>query len=253
MKIPKEEIVWNIQELDEVDSTNDFLLESSRKGAKQGTVIYADSQKKGRGRFGRIWHSPKGEGLYFSYLLKPELAKDKLHLLSLASGLGVAEGLNEFCNTKNKTLALGLKWPNDIRISKKKVGGILCEIEIDRENNTSVIVGIGINTNMIINRLPENLQNITTSLKNEGLGMIENKKLLYILLQKQKELYNELKNFGFENILERWMSFCDSLGEEVLMKGGKIKGKIIKINSKGHLVVKRDDGEILEIFSSEII
>ena len=52
MKIPKEEIVWNIQELDEVDSTNDFLLESSRKGAKQGIVIYADSQKKGKGRFG---------------------------------------------------------------------------------------------------------------------------------------------------------------------------------------------------------
>ncbi len=253
MKTPKKELVWNIQEFDEVDSTNDLLLDSSRKGAKQGMVIYANSQKKGRGRFGRTWYSPKGDGLYFSYLLKPKLTKEKLHLLSLVFGLGVAEGLNEFSNMRNKTLALGLKWPNDIRIFKKKVGGILCEIEIDKENNPSVIVGIGINTNMIVNRGPENLQNITTSLKNEGLGMIENKKLLYVLLEKQKELYNEFINFGFENILVRWMSFCDSLGEEVFVKDRKIKGKIIKINSKGHLIVKSDGGEMLEIFSSEII
>ena len=66
----KRELIWNIQEYSEVDSTNDVLLTRSREGAKEGFVIYAHSQTKGRGRFGRTWHSPKGDGLYFSYLLK---------------------------------------------------------------------------------------------------------------------------------------------------------------------------------------
>ena len=249
----KRELIWNIKEYSEVDSTNDVLLTRSREGAKEGVVIYAHSQTKGRGRFGRTWHSPKGDGLYFSYLLKPKLAKEQLHLLSLTFGLGIAEGLYEFSSKKNKPLTLGLKWPNDIRIQKKKIGGILCEIEIDKENNPSVIVGIGINTNLIVEKLPENLHKDTTSLNNEGLGIIENKKLLDLLLKKQKQLYNELTNIGFRNISQRWMSFCDSLEEEVTLKDRQIKGKIIKINEKGYLVIKNDSGKLLEIFSNEII
>lgn len=250
--MPKE-IIWKIQEYTEVDSTNDMILNSSRNGAKEGLVIYAKSQKKGRGRLGRTWHSPKGDGLYFSYLLRPKLEKEKLHLLSLSSGLAVAEGLYEFSNKKNSSLSIGLKWPNDIRINKKKIGGILCEIEIDKNNNPSVTVGIGLNTNMPISNLPEKLHRKSTSLKNEGLGEIENKKLLYLLLEKQKQLYNELIYCGFEGIQTRWTSFCDSLGEQVSIKEGEIKGKIVKINSNGHLVIQKHTGELLAISSNEII
>ena len=249
----KEELIWNVQEYKEVESTNDLILDSSRQGAKEGLVIYANSQKKGRGRLGRTWHSPKRDGLYFSYLLRPKLAKEKLHLLSLSSGLAVAEGLQQFSNTKNIPLSIGLKWPNDIRINKKKIGGILCEIEIDKKNNPAVTIGIGVNTNMIVSNLPENLHKNTTSLKNEGLGEIENKKLLYVLLEKQKQLYNELLYVGFEKIQERWTGLCDSIGEQVSIEESKDEGRIVKLNSNGYLVIQRDTGELLEIFSNEIL
>ena len=106
---------------------------------------------------------------------------------------------------------------------------------------------------MIVEKLPENLHKDTTSLNNEGLGIIENKKLLDLLLKKQKQLYNELTNIGFRNISQRWITFCDSLEEEVTLKDRQIKGKIIKINEKGYLVIKKDSGKLLEIFSNEII
>ncbi|MED5579706.1 MAG: biotin--[acetyl-CoA-carboxylase] ligase [Nitrospinota bacterium] len=249
----KKELIWNVQEYKEVESTNDIILDSSRQGAKEGLVVYAYSQKKGRGRLGRTWYSPKRDGLYFSFLLRPKLSKEKLHLLSLSSGLGVAEGLQKFSNIKNKPLSIGLKWPNDIRVNKKKIGGILCEIEIDKEKNPAVTIGIGVNTNMNVRNLPDDLRKNTTSLKNEGLGEIENKKLLYTLLEKQKQLYNELICTGFEKIQARWTSFCDSIGERVYIKESKDEGRIVKINSNGHLVIQKEAGELLEIFSNEII
>ena len=113
---------WRVETIDEASSTNDLLSARARKGEAEGLVIQAISQTKGRGRRGRSWFSPPGSGLYFSALFRPHGETGISPVMTLLLGVAVAEGLREATG-----LRIGLKWPNDLRVDGKKIGGILCE------------------------------------------------------------------------------------------------------------------------------
>jgi BirA family biotin operon repressor/biotin-[acetyl-CoA-carboxylase] ligase len=105
-----------------VSSTNTLLLASAAEGAPEGTVYLADEQTAGRGRSDHSWHSASGEGLYLSALVKPSLPLRDALLLSLATGLAAAHAIGEVTNLK-----IDLRWPNDLMLAGKKLGGILVE------------------------------------------------------------------------------------------------------------------------------
>ena len=113
---------WRIETIEEASSTNDLVSARARQGEASGLVVRAISQTKGRGRQGRSWFSPPGGGLYFSALLRPDGEPGISSLLTLILGVAAAEGLREATG-----LRIGLKWPNDLRVDGKKIGGILCE------------------------------------------------------------------------------------------------------------------------------
>jgi len=125
----------------EVQSTNDLALARAAGGAPAGTVIVADAQHAGRGRFGRLWHSPPDAGLYLSAVLRAESWAETLSLVTMAAGVAVVKGLRAATG-----LEAELKWPNDVVIGRpwRKIAGILSEtvssVQVD-----AVVVGIGIN------------------------------------------------------------------------------------------------------------
>ena len=122
------------------DSTNTDALEAARRGAPHGSVYLTDEQLAGRGRGNHGWQSAGGEGLYVSVLLRPEIPAARLPLLPLAVGLAAAEAIRAVAG-----LAVDLRWPNDLLIGERKVGGILVESKIEGQTGGFAVVGIGIN------------------------------------------------------------------------------------------------------------
>lgn len=147
--------------LQQTDSTNRVAKEQALAGAASGSVVWADSQLGGKGQHGRSFASPKG-GLYFSLIVRPALLPERLPLLTLATGLACREVL-----ARDYDLDAKLKWPNDLFLQGKKVGGILCETFFETQMvpmQATVIIGVGINCNNTPEDFPAELRPLVTTL-----------------------------------------------------------------------------------------
>jgi BirA family biotin operon repressor/biotin-[acetyl-CoA-carboxylase] ligase len=158
------------------DSTNADALEAARCGAPHGSVYFADEQLAGRGRGGHDWQSPAGEGLYVSVLLRPPIPAARLPLLPLAAGLAAAEAIHSVAG-----LIVDLRWPNDLLLGPRKVGGILVESKIEGQTAGFAVVGIGINVHQ--RAFDPGLSTPATSLDLESGRPISRQLLLLSLLE----------------------------------------------------------------------
>lgn len=172
-----------IEKIKTISSTNQKAKELAQKGAEPWTVVVADEQTAGYGKEKVSWFSPKG-GLYFSIIL-PKSQIEDLQTLTVLAAFIIAKTIKN-----NFSLEPLIKLPNDVLIKQKKVAGILTENIIGKEIKTSVI-GIGLNTN--IDRFPEELEKIATSLKIESGKEVDNKNFLEQIL---KELKEQLKTIS---------------------------------------------------------
>jgi BirA family biotin operon repressor/biotin-[acetyl-CoA-carboxylase] ligase len=157
------------------DSTNSDALAAARAGAPHGAVYFADEQLAGRGRGDHAWHSAAGQGLYVSILLRPSSAANRLPLLPLAAGLAAAQAIHVATS-----LSVDLRWPNDLLIGPRKVGGILVEARIEAGNVAFAVVGIGINVHQ--RDFPADVSTPATSLDLEASSRISRQSLLIELL-----------------------------------------------------------------------
>jgi BirA family biotin operon repressor/biotin-[acetyl-CoA-carboxylase] ligase len=132
----------DVRWLPSIGSTNRYLLQEARAGAAEGTVVMADHQEEGRGRLDRTWVAPPGSSLLVSVLLLPELPLERLHLLTSIVALAAADA----CETEAR-VAAGLKWPNDLVVGSRKLGGILAETLLEGSRARAVVVGLGLNVN----------------------------------------------------------------------------------------------------------
>lgn len=156
-------------------STNTDALTAARGGAPHGSVYLADEQQAGRGRGGHGWHSAAGEGLYVSALLRPQIPAARMPLLPLAAGLAAAEAIRSAAN-----LPIDLRWPNDLLLGPRKVGGILVESNT-QETGAFAVVGIGINVHQ--RGFPAALSTPATSLDIEAGMRLSRQRLLVFLLK----------------------------------------------------------------------
>src|SRR5262249_47625594 len=146
---------------EEVDSTQRLARDLARGGADEGTTVIAERQTAGRGRMGRQWHSPAGENVYCSVVLRPPLAPGAVPCLALVVGLAVIDAVRAVAG-----LAAALKWPNDVLLEGRKVAGILTELDAEVERVHFVIAGIGVNVN--VTDFPPELAHKATSLRLAG-------------------------------------------------------------------------------------
>ena len=133
-------VPWAITEFDEIDSTNSWLVARAREGAAHGTVARADFQTAGRGRLDRTWEAPRGVSLLTSILLTPRVAVEHLPLVTASVALAASRGLTRLCG-----LTPSVKWPNDLIVNDRKLGGILAELVDIVDGFPRVVVGVGLN------------------------------------------------------------------------------------------------------------
>ena len=240
---------WRVETIDEASSTNDLVSARARQGEASGLVIQAISQTKGRGRQGRSWFSPPGSGLYFSALLRPDGETGISPVMTLLLGVAAAEGLREATG-----LRIGLKWPNDLRVDGKKIGGILCEYISPPNRPPSVVAGVGVNLTTRETDFPPELRESASSIFLSGGRVPDAEHLLHLLLGRIAFWYKEYESNGFPPIRNHWLRLCDHLEEKISVRVGdeKFFGKNNGIDQTGRLLLEKPDGSIERINSGEV-
>ncbi|HXN21530.1 MAG TPA: biotin--[acetyl-CoA-carboxylase] ligase [Candidatus Dormibacteraeota bacterium] len=231
-----------------IDSTNRVALQLGHEGEPHGTVVLAEEQTAGRGRAGRVWHSERASGIYMTVLMRPGISPADAPLLTLLAGLSVRDAIQEQAG-----ITPDLRWPNDLLLNGKKLGGILTEMHAEPERVQFVIIGIGLNVNHA--RMPENLSEIATSLRMESGRSHSRLELAVKLLGKLESYYNQFLENGPQAILDRFAEVSTfALGKRVRIANSRetFTGTTAGLASNGLLRVKREDGRTETVISGDV-
>jgi len=230
---------YEVIRLGVVGSTNDVARGLASEGWPEWTIVVAERQTSGRGRFGREWISPPG-GLWFSIILRPGLAPEDLQLLPLLAALAVAKTLNGLYG-----LEAEIRWPNDVLIRGRKICGILVENSFSGDKILFSIVGIGINANFRLEELPGGVRERATTLLEELGRPVDLEELLSSTISSFRSCYEALSRGDKSGLLgeaEKLMGFP----AEVVLSGGGLtsSGLAVGLAGDGSLLVELPDGTI---------
>ncbi len=210
-----------------LDSTNAQALREISSGLPAPFIILAEQQSAGRGRRGRKWVSPFAQNIYYSLVLRVDGGMRQLEGLSLVVGLAVLGALRDFGDFE-----AGLKWPNDILVGNKKIAGILLELVGDPADVCHVVIGIGVNVNMIV---ASDVDQAWTSVRLET-GCTINRNTLIIALSRSLEMYlSRHEALGFAPIRAEWELNHLWQGREVSLMAGthQVDGTVLGIDQQG--------------------
>lgn len=248
-RLPERRVVGrDIQVFQETSSTNDVAEKLARDGVAEGVVIFAESQTKGRGRLGRKWLSPAGQGLWFSVLLRPSLPPSSATQLTIAAATAVARALRT-----ETGLAPQIKWPNDILLRGKKVTGILTELGAELDRVRYVIIGIGVDVN--VTEFPPELAPVATSLAAEAGRRFVRAEIAAAILRELDADYARITAGGFGALAEEWERQCVTLGQRVRIHIGErtVVGRAESLDNDGALLLRTEHGRIERIIGGDVV
>ena len=240
-----------------VTSTMDLAHALAQEGAPEGTLIWAKRQEQGRGRLGRIWESPEG-GIYCSVMVRPQRPAADIPQLSLLMGLSAAEAIRECAMVSPR-----VHWPNDLLLDGKKVAGILSEGAGGErrgagENNTHVIIGVGINVTTDTAHLPDT----ATSLLAAGGKPLDPFHLTARLYRRFFRWYDVWAQQGFLPVRQALRPHMGLFGEVVRIhqqqatsdkrQGSSVEGQALDIDEVGRLLVRLDSGVVKAFEAGEV-
>lgn len=233
----------NIKFYQSTDSTN--IQAKNHFNLPDGTLFLADTQTMGKGRLGRSWESGSGCGLWFSILLKPDIALFQTSALTLIAGIAVCRVL---CRLG---FDAKIKWPNDIVLECKKVCGILTEASAENNKINYIVCGIGINVNN--NNFDDELSKKATSLFLESNSVTDRYSLLSNILSEFELCYIDFLNHGFSFFKKEYTDFCITLNHivSVIQNNQSVKAKACDISDTGGLIVDMN-GKLTEVSSGEV-
>jgi BirA family transcriptional regulator, biotin operon repressor / biotin---[acetyl-CoA-carboxylase] ligase len=240
-------------QFESIGSTNTFLKERAQAigyenlDSREAICVLADEQTEGRGRMNRSWHSPRGEGLYFSILLKPRLAPRNAPLLTLMAAVATAEAITPFCQA-----SLDIKWPNDILLNGKKAAGILTEASFESERLNYAVLGIGVNLNQ--SYFPEDIKESATSLYLECGTVIDRERFLFELINHIDVWYVALLNYP-EKIIEKWERLSSFAWGKLIrteLEGRKVEARTCGLDNSGALRAEMEGGRTITLYGGEI-
>ncbi|NOY87428.1 MAG: biotin--[acetyl-CoA-carboxylase] ligase [Deltaproteobacteria bacterium] len=238
-------LVMDLRRYDTVPSTSDLLKTMANEGAAEWTAVMSSSQTRGRGRFGRHWHSPPGN-IYLSVLLRPSILPIELPRLSLIAALAVFETVHR------EGTPLKLKWPNDILFDGRKLAGVLLEAKTQGENVEYVVVGIGINLKAPEGSLPEDLVGKTASLEELG-GCLDVGRIIEGLEMNLRRYSISYRGTSWEDVRTRWREYADWDREYSAMSAGRrYVGRPVNLNPDGSLLFAASDGPVT-LTSGELV
>lgn len=231
----------------ELDSTNDTAEKLALEGSEEGTVVFAESQRKGRGRLGRAWMSPREKGIYASFILKPRISPSEAQKITLAASVAMASAIR-----KVSSLPALIKWPNDILVNQKKVSGILTEITAHPDVIKFIVVGIGINVNAQKELLP---QGATSLYEESSKRTIDRIALAQEILRQLEKYYLLFCGGNFGAIAAEWQDLSATLGSRVRVKNlnNIYEGQAMGIDENtGNLIIREDTGFCRVVLSGDV-
>ncbi|MFZ1764266.1 MAG: biotin--[acetyl-CoA-carboxylase] ligase [Nitrospira sp.] len=239
-----------------------YLQQPTGPAAAHGTVILADCQTAGRGRRGRAWHSPAQGNIYMSVIVVPEPGSTRigpwLSWIPLFSALAVSD-----CLSGCTGLAVSVKWPNDLLIGDKKIGGILCEQTTTADRTLAIVIGIGLNINAAPDSFPEELRAGATTMAAEAGHRLDRAMILADLLLRLEQRMDRLFHDGPSGMIDEFTRRCSTLGKTVrvaLEENGIVQGIAESIGPDGCLCLRVTSDpsptlphRLLEVRSAEVI
>ncbi len=234
--------------LDTVASTNDYAKGLSNEDGPHGTVVIAEEQTAGRGRFGRRWQSSASMNLLFSVLLRPEsIHAERIPLVPFAAALAVADAIETVtaCDVE-------CKWPNDLLISKKKVAGMLLESSMKGSAIEKLVLGIGVNVNQTV--FSADIFPSPTSLLIETGSVIDRSFLLQRVLEALEIRYMQLMSASPASVLSLWKSRTTMFGTTVTVRqlDGVLSGSAEDIAEDGALLLRTDNGVLHAVRAGDV-
>lgn len=230
---------WSLYWVETTPSTMDEVRQKALEGAEEGLVILAEEQTAGRGRRGRTWWGARGKSLLFSLLLRPQWSPNQIGLLCGTSGIAVAEVLSSYTSVPVQT-----KWPNDLTLEGRKLGGILIEGSLPASSLEWAVVGIGLNWKTAPDDFPPEIRDQAISLSDKAKVLPDRLHLLKQILEKIHNYYLIVKDRP-ELILRRWRDKEVTLGKEIWVQweeGRREQGIALDITDQGGLMWKGPRG-----------
>ena len=244
----------NIIYYDTITSTNNAAKEAAAKGCDEGTVVIADRQTAEKGRLGRSWVSPPNSGIWMSVVLRPEILPVQAQFITILAAIAVGRAIEQIAG-----ITIGIKWPNDIVINRKKVCGILTEISAEIEQINYIVLGIGVNVNLDKDDFPDDIKHSAASIKSETGSTVSRKKLVVRILENLESLYKNLyKKEFYDNakadLINEYKKYSVTLGNRVkaIYQNKTIEGYAEDITENGELIIRSDNGEQHTILSGEV-
>jgi BirA family biotin operon repressor/biotin-[acetyl-CoA-carboxylase] ligase len=238
----------DVRLLDEVDSTNRLVLDEALLGAPEGVVAVADFQTAGRGRLGRTWSAAPGTALLASVLLRPTLPVERLHMVSMAVGLAATDGVEEAAGVRP-----GLKWPNDLVVSERKLAGLLAETASSGGGH-AVVVGLGVN--VAAGGLPAELADTATTCEAEAGRPVDRGALLLAFLSALEARYATLLGpGGTDATLAAYRAACVTLGRPVRVElvGRVVEGVATDVAWNGQLLLTSPGGGRTAVTAGDVV
>ena len=240
---------YHLLTYDEVDSTNLEAKRLAASGGAHGAVIWARRQHQGYGRMGREWISQEGN-LFVSLLLRPGKSPEQCTQLSFVMALASRQAVASILGDE---LHLQLKWPNDLLLEGRKLGGMLLEVvpAAEKDAGSAVIVGIGIN----VETHPDDLPYPAVSLKAAGVELISAKIVLSRLVHHLIQYYDRWEHEGFAPLRAEWLEHAYQKGERVSVVNGTgdVEGIFTGIDEVGRLQLQDEGGEMLIISAGDML
>lgn len=233
---------------DSIDSTNTEAKRLGEEGACDGTLVVADMQTAGKGRRGRSWLSPAHTNVYFTLLLRPHFAPDRASMLTLVIAHSMCRAVKEVTG-----LEVGIKWPNDIVVSGKKICGILTEMNVELNEIRYVVIGVGINVRE--QEFPEEIREKAIALDAACGKQVDRTRLVAAIMKAFEEDYEKfLEKVSMEELQKSYEEMMVNSGKEVcvLDPKGEYRGIARGINTTGELLVELPDGQIREVYAGEV-
>lgn len=233
----------DISIFESIDSTNEYL--KAFKNTKSIKICLAEQQTRGKGRLNREWYSPFGKNIYFSCLYPIQKDISELAGLSLVTSLAVLKTLKSY-GIKDE---LFVKWPNDIVYDNKKLSGSLIEVQAESHGFSCVIIGIGINVNMLLD--DDQISQSWISLQKIIGQYIDRNELIVLLINTLLAYLEKFVAHGFSSFMEEWVRSDYLSNRTITLKNVNeiIKGTVAGINEQGHLLLTLPNGSV-RAFSS---
>jgi BirA family transcriptional regulator, biotin operon repressor / biotin---[acetyl-CoA-carboxylase] ligase len=227
-------------------STNDEAIALARAGAAHGTVVTAGAQTAGRGRAGRTWHSPPGDNLYLSIVVRSALPAARLPAVTLAAGVGACDAIRAAGVTGAR-----IKWPNDVLAGDRKLAGVLTET-VGRTD--AVVIGVGVDVDGRRDRLPAELAAIATSIRDETGVPQEVAAFTELLLGHLEPWLDRFLDGGVAAVADAWTARADlSRRVRVVTADGARTGLPVGLDPDGALRIRTDAGDELRVIAGDVV